>query len=609
MNNKEMDKVQPTFKERASFYFNKIFPILFEGKTKYQTILNMISGALHSVLSVFAIKYILDMVHKESTSLENIVLASGIFALAYLGFKALNSLMTMAIDVKALNLRISLFIPITKKIMTMDFPYFEDEKFNLEIENAFKGVAGDSVGIQKILELSAQILVHVLTIIIFTIVLSMHSWIVVLVVVLSIIINFYLSSKQSDYELSLRDKKVNENRKHNRYNSVASNFNYGKDIRIYGLKDNLLNKIKGYALASSEYIKMENRNKFKLSFFENLSVSLSDFIAFAILGSLALNGSIRISDFVALTSLLVVFTNILNQFRNNLSEVYAQVPYVYDYYNFMDKDLNANKDGKDIEFDGPISIKFENVSFKYPGSENQVFENLNFEIDSGKTVALVGVNGAGKTSIVKLLTGLYKPTTGKIYLNGVDINEFSDKSLFDIFSVVFQETTPLALTVAENIATTDKDIDYVRVENALKKVGLYDKVASLENKMDQNVLKIINEDGVIFSGGENQKLMIARALYKKDANVMIMDEPTAALDALAEEKIYQEFDSYMGDKTGLFISHRLASTRFCDEIMFLDGGQIIDQGSHQELLERCPEYRDMYETQGKYYKEALNEEF
>ena len=347
--------------------------------------------------------------------------------------------------------------------------------------------------------------------------------------------------------------------------------------------------------------------KLKVSFIENLSASLVDFVSFVILVYLNVNGHISTAEFVYISGMMVIFSSNLLSLTTDLSYLYSQIPYLMDTFNFMDKSYNEHEDGIDIEFEGPIDIKFNNVSFKYPGSENYVFENLSFEIKKGEKIALVGVNGAGKTTIVNLMTGLFRPESGSVLLNGIDSKDINNKSLFKVFSAVFQETEPFALTFAENIAITDIDIDYAKVANVLSQVDLLDKVNTYENKLNQNVLKVIEEDGAILSGGENQKLMIARALYKTGTSVMIMDEPTSALDAFAEEQIYKDFNSYMGEKTGVFISHRLASTRFCDKILLLDGGKIVAIGTHDELLKSSTLYNNMYNTQKKYYQEAANE--
>jgi len=232
---------------------------------------------------------------------------------------------------------------------------------------------------------------------------------------------------------------------------------------------------------------------------------------------------------------------------------------------------------------------------------------LNLYIPAGEKCALVGVNGAGKTTLVKLITGLYQPAEGQVLVNGVDAATIPQEEIFSLFGVVFQEVQPLALTIAENVAASDTGIDRDRVIECLKQAGLWEKVSKLPKGIDSPMLKVIQDDGVVLSGGENQKLSIARALYREGTRMMIMDEPTAALDALAEEKIYREFDEILSGKTALFISHRLASTRFCDRIVLLDGGRIVQQGTHEELLKEDGLYQKMFTAQSKYYRSEEGE--
>lgn len=601
-----MDSKNAKFKEKIKFFVNRFLPYLFEKDLRFKVIANAISGALHPILTIFVLKYIFNMV-EQNRSVNEIIIAASIYALAFLIFIVANNVLTEQISILLLNKRMLYFIDFFKKLLEIDYKYTEDPQMELEFNQAIISISGDNGAFQKGLITFSKVMISFIIILVFSIVLMKQSPLIVLVIVLNLIVNLFFASKSADYEQKNKDKLNNERRKFHVYEDVASDFKYGKDIRIYKLKDSLMKRVFEYIGNYVDVIKQNERYKLKLSFLDNLSVSLVDFVSFAILVYLNVNGRISTAEFVYISGMMVIFSSNLLKFTTDISYLYSQIPYLMDTFNFMNKSFNEHENGMDIDFDGPIDIKFDNVSFKYPGSENYVFENLSFEINKGEKIALVGVNGAGKTTIVKLMTGLFRPESGSIFLNGIDTRDINDKSLFKIFSAVFQETEPFALTFAENVAATDVDIDYERVENVLRQVGLLDKVNSYENKLDQNVLKVIEEDGAILSGGENQKLMIARALYKKGTSVMIMDEPTSALDAFAEEQIYKDFNSFMGDKTGLFISHRLASTRFCDKILFIDGGKIVAMGTHDELLNSNAMYNNMYNTQKKYYEEAANE--
>ena len=228
-------------------------------------------------------------------------------------------------------------------------------------------------------------------------------------------------------------------------------------------------------------------------------------------------------------------------------------------------------------------------------------DNVSFIIHAGEKIALVGENGAGKTTIVKLLLGLLHPTSGEILIDGVNTEAFSRREYFEEFSAVFQDSFVLAGTVGVNVAGR-AEYDRTRVENALQQAGLMDRVERLQSGIDTELTQNISEEGIVLSGGETQKLMLARAIYSQ-APVLILDEPTSALDPLAESKMYESYSDLCNGRSSLFISHRLASTRFCDCIYFLEHGRIAERGTHEELLKVGKKYADMFGVQAKYYKE------
>ncbi len=277
--------------------------------------------------------------------------------------------------------------------------------------------------------------------------------------------------------------------------------------------------------------------------------------------------------------------------------------YVGDFRDFLDiKDEVQSEELVEIPIQKPYEVEFKNVSFKYPNSDRYIFRNFSIKIKPGQKLAIVGVNGAGKTTFVKLLTRLYSPTEGEILLNGINISKFNQEEYYKLFSVVFQEIKMFAFSVAENIAFTDKNIDYERIMEAARKSCIKEKIDTLEKGLSTKVLKVIDENGIEFSGGENQKLALARALYK-DGEVVILDEPTAALDPIAEHNIYMSFNDMVEDRTSVYISHRLSSTRFCDTIAFFEDGEIKELGTHDELMAKNGKYAYMFNIQAQYYRE------
>ena len=246
-----------------------------------------------------------------------------------------------------------------------------------------------------------------------------------------------------------------------------------------------------------------------------------------------------------------------------------------------------------------MELKLDRVTKQY--GKKIAVERFSVTLKSG-VYGLLGANGAGKSTLVKLMTGLFAPTEGNIYINGVEIRQIKKTELYKLYSAVFQDFNILAFTIRENVGCMSENVEDARVINALEKVGLWDKVQGFDKGLDQMMLKVIDENGTDFSGGERQKLSIARGLYK-DAPMVIMDEPTAALDALAEAEIYESFSSLVEGKTAVYISHRLASTRFCDKIALFDADGLEEYGSHEELMEQKGKYYDMFVIQGKYYQE------
>ena len=247
-------------------------------------------------------------------------------------------------------------------------------------------------------------------------------------------------------------------------------------------------------------------------------------------------------------------------------------------------------------------IEMEHVSFTYPGSGEPTLKDLNVTLRPGEKIALVGLNGAGKSTLVKLLCGLYRPTEGAIRVDGRPLSDYGREEYFSLIAAVFQDVKLLPLTIAQNVASENTDaVDRQRVRQCLALAGLLDMVDDLPQKEDTPLGRGVLDDGIELSGGERQKMWMARAFYK-NAPVLILDEPTAALDPLAEQEIYEKYVRMSEGKTSLFISHRLASTRFCDRILFLENGRITEQGSHEELMEKNGAYARLFEIQGKYYR-------
>ena len=380
------------------------------------------------------------------------------------------------------------------------------------------------------------------------------------------------------------------------YNKTCSNFEFGKDIRMFSLKNFLLNR---YENASISYIKVLRdieRRKLGIAIAELLLLFIEDFGIYFLIVKAYFDGVIDIASVSLYLTGAISFLAILRQFIDLVPTLITNLKESSEYFNMVEG-------RKAFDHKRGVSIEFKNVFFKYPNTERYVLKDLSFKIERGEKIAIVGTNGAGKSTIVKLISGLFEPDQGEILIDGVNVKEFNREEYFKMFATVFQDFKIYALPLIENvIGSSYSKEERIKGEECLDKVGLSSLRTDLKKGYDNELLKTVDKDGVDLSGGQKQKIAIARALYK-DANVVILDEPTSALDALAEASIYQSFDSLVKDKTCIYISHRLSSTKFCSKIFLFSSEGLIESGTHEELMAKKGEYYHIFNVQGKYFKE------
>lgn len=510
------------------------------------------------------------------------------------------------ITTKNMRIRLLYLGEMTKKLMSMDYCHAEDAKFFETYEKGMNAGNSNASGIEGVYNRCSLLPAKVLTLIGMILLTGILNPFLLLALVVHTGVVMRTSKLTHDYEYSKKEEIAKTRRRIGYYQKTTQDFSYGKDIRIFQLRERIM---KNYQEEIQAYLtlftKIRNR-EYVLGFGSLFTLLISQALTYGILIDKVLHG-MSVSSFSMYITLIVTLTASMVAFGEDLAFIWNEVEYIEDFYRFLDAPLvkEGEKTKAEVFQNSPsdtLEIRFEQVSFRYPNTEKNVFTNLNFTISAGERLAIVGVNGAGKSTLVKLMTGLFVPTEGHIYINGVDSSELKKRELYALYSAVFQEVNILALSIGENIACAEDEIDENRVETALEKVGLWEKVQAFEKGTKQMMLKVIDENGTDFSGGERQKLAIARALYK-NAPMVIMDEPTAALDALAEAQIYENFSSLVEGKTAVYISHRLASTRFCDHIALFDENGLKEYGTHEELMQKKGTYYDMFVVQGKYYQQ------
>ncbi len=572
----------------------------------FSMILHGIAGGLIPVLTVFSMEWIIRGILKSNVEIQEVIKIIAFVSFIGFGLETIKIQAEKRSYNKISYIRMDFLKELMHKTMTMDLKYYENPEFSDEIESCIIAVQSNNNGIEGIYHMVYLLGAKLIGAILLAIILAQINFWIVVVIGLSVLITFWTLDKVSDARYKRKEELNQAERRNYGYGHQTTDFSYGKDIRIYNFQNRFLesyeNEIKKLEGIYRDLFLVERR----FSLLSILGLVFADLFAYYILASQGI--TVQISKFIMYLTAASLFSLMMNEITEDFANIHREFAYCKDTIGFLDMNLITDESDKSYAPSTSISVEFEHVSFKYPSSEKYVFEDLSFKIGPSEKLALVGVNGAGKTTIVKLLTGLYRPTSGRILIDGIDYTKFSIEDLHRLFGVVFQDIEPLAVTIKENVAASSNDIDEKRVEMALRQVELWDKINQYEKGINQMLLKIIDEDGAVLSGGENQKLMIARAIYRKGTQMMIMDEPTAALDALAEEKIYREFDQIMQGKTALFISHRLASTLFCDRILLLDGGKVSEEGTHDELLSNDGLYAHMFKTQGKYYQEVEENE-
>ena len=392
-------------------------------------------------------------------------------------------------------------------------------------------------------------------------------------------------------------------------------YRFGKDLRLYNMDGIIAGKFIAQKDKKYRLNTLLEKKHTAAQIIEVILEVVCEAAIYLFLLQGFLRHAIQVDDFVLYTGLAASFQIISRGLIVDLGQLFLLSVAIGDYRAFVEADWGQQAGDAlcgeacmraSAAESAPAEIRFEGVSFRYPGGERDILQDLSFTIEAGSHVSIVGLNGAGKSTIVKLICRLYPPTGGHIYLDGRDIQTYAWDEYRTKLAAVFQESRLFACSLQENITLAD-DPDLPRMWEALRAVGMEEKVRALPQGAQSNVLKYLYEDGVEFSGGETQRLCIARAVYR-EGNLLLLDEPTAALDALAEKEIYESFSQASKGKTTVFISHRLNSNRFCDKVLFLEGGKIAAWGSHEQLLKDYPPYRELYELQAKSYrsKEAVS---
>lgn len=384
--------------------------------------------------------------------------------------------------------------------------------------------------------------------------------------------------------------------------NMFSDYNTGKEIRLYKEQNLIEHTATDVLLTDGEkLLKKVSMNSAKSSSFVAILGAVVGFGVYLFIGVKGLYGLFGIGSLVLYCGSFMQIINGIMKMATTFGKTEEMVPLANYYFDIINTQDEMTYGDKELDIDEKFEIDFKNVSFKYPGSENYSLKNINIRINNGEHLAVVGRNGSGKTTFIKLMCRLYDVTDGEICINGINIKDYTEESINRLYSVVFQDFKIFSTTVSENISV-GKEYDKAKLFDALDKANIKERVLAMENQENTYLYKDLDKSGVEISGGEAQKLALARALYK-DAPVVILDEPTAALDPIAENEIYSRFNSFVQNKTAIYISHRLSSCAFCDNIAVFDNSELVEYGTHTNLMNIGGKYCELWNAQAKYYSE------
>lgn len=455
-------------------------------------------------------------------------------------------------------------------------------------------------------EQCAHFLVCVIGVIASSVLLYKVNYFMILLILLTCVCEFFLLKFLKTKQSETTDNYSKLSGKFEYFYKLSKNAEASKDIKLYGFSDYLIKTAADFIYQIERINAKYTKQSAAISGVRALLNLVRELVAYAYLTYLVLKNRLSVSDFIFCFGIITGFSNWIMNLVFSFMEISRCCTDCALYREFVEESVSESK--PEVDFGEVRSIEFSNVFFTYPASDTETIRNMSFKVTKGENIAIVGENGAGKTTVIKLLCGLYYPSKGDILINGRSSREFSSDSYFDLFSAVFQDYCFMPMTIAENI-TAEQAYDKERLFAAFDKAGITDKINSLPEKENALMVKEVYKNAADFSGGEKQKLLLAKAVYK-NAPVLILDEPTAALDPISENELYLKYNELTEDKISFFISHRLSSTRFCDRILFIKDGAVAESGTHEELMAKKGAYYRMYQTQSMYYREmgvAVNE--
>ena len=595
------EKVMPVLKLLFSITAKK-FPLFFPLET-VKTVITAVRALLPVIVSPMIIDELIGDRDVKTLIILAAVLIGGEFIIGVILERISNQLMKYQ---QRLDNHFNILTG--QHSMELDFQLTEDKEALDQVEKARTGMDWYSGGAYGIAEQIFGFASNVLRIFGLVTIISLNAPLLLLVILAYVIIMGFVSAKNNKIGFEVYKKLAKINRLFGYFGWNIVDFRYGKDIRLYDARKMMVDCWDRNSDASNAQWKWQAETGMKYYLIGNIANIIRMMGSYLYVGLLAIKGVFSLGVLVQMIQAADELNNTLGGLVSNTQEILKRCNYAYEFVLFMEYPEALEKGEKAVDKE-IREIEFRNVSFKYPGTDKMILDNISIKIGAGEHLSIVGLNGAGKTTFIKLLCRLYDPTSGEILVNGVNIKEYDYNQYMALFAPVFQDFRLFAFPIEENITLVDEDDkeyytgdESERIEKIIEMVNLAQMMEKLEKGRKTTLFKYFEENGIEPSGGEQQKIAIARALYKSSP-VVILDEPTAALDPIAEYEIYKQFHTLVGDKTAFYISHRLSSCRFCDTIAVFSEGKIAEYGNHDTLIKMAGGiYAKMFEAQAQYYR-------
>ncbi|QUH18583.1 ABC transporter ATP-binding protein [Alkaliphilus sp. B6464] len=566
-----------------------------------KSILASVFKAWTPFLNIIIPKLIIDEL-LGGKSIKRLIIYVVVLTIGNLLLKIINNHFIRIMELARIDLFNKMDSYLGEKCVDMDFENIENPEVLDLKERAFFSIYNlDAIG--RTLENASIIIYETITLLGLGYILAILNPIIIAVVLFIVFVNSFIFKKIEKIRFEDNQKAIFDNRAFGYFLRMTSDFSMGKDIRLYKVAPLILKKSKYFTDNLLHIYSRQFTAIGKYSGISNINMQIQMIFIYAYLAMGVIKETIGIGSFTMYANAVKNFSTSIMSLVNSIIEINQMCMYLELFIKFDSIESKNSRGSISTSNIKDFEIEFKNISFKYPNKKEYTLKNISIVIKTGEKLSVVGLNGAGKTTFIKLISRLYEPTEGSILLGGVDIKEYTYEEYMKLLAIVFQDFKLLSFSIRDNLSNKiceGRDDEEIII-SCLDKVGFGDDLAKLNNGIDTNIYKNFDEKGIEFSGGQAQKIAIARALYK-DSPIVILDEPTSALDPISEYEVYNSFNNLVKGKTAIYISHRLSSTRFSDRIAVFKDGEIIEYGNHYDLIKNEDSlYANMYNTQATYY--------